>query len=135
MRRTSNIENINETIGTSAGKVWHALSEGNKMNLSELESKTELKNNLICSAIGWLARENKIYRDGELYALGETNLTSEIGTNAGKVWGALNERGVLSMQSLRKHTELDLPEIYFAVGWLARENKIVRTGNRYELKK
>ncbi|MDI6707907.1 MAG: winged helix-turn-helix domain-containing protein, partial [Candidatus Thermoplasmatota archaeon] len=97
MGKTSSIGNINEVIGASAGKVWHALSEGSKMSLRELLTKTKLKNNLLCSAIGWLARENKIYRDNELYALGDANLTPEIGTKAGKVWGALNEHGALSM--------------------------------------
>ena len=38
-------------VGANAGKVWHALNEARKVNLS-VES-TAL-------AVGWLARENKV---------------------------------------------------------------------------
>lgn len=47
-------------IGTNAGIVWHAL-EKDKLSWEELIKATGLKPLAIASAIGWLARENKIH--------------------------------------------------------------------------
>lgn len=51
--------------------------------------------------------------------------TETIGTWAGAVWNALNEADALGMKQLKKITKLKEKEIYAAIGWLARENKIV----------
>ena len=48
----------------------------------------------------------------------------EIGTLAGIVWRALNEKGPLSFENLQRETLLDTESICTAIGWLARENKI-----------
>lgn len=48
----------------------------------------------------------------------------EIGTLAGIVWRALNEKGSLSFEGLQRETLLDTESICTAIGWLARENKI-----------
>lgn len=48
-----------------------------------------------------------------------------IGTNAGTVWVALNGADALGLKQLKKITKLKEKEIYAALGWLARENKIV----------
>lgn len=48
----------------------------------------------------------------------------EIGTLAGIVWRALNEKGPLSFEKLQRETLLDTESICIAIGWLARENKI-----------
>ncbi len=50
--------------------------------------------------------------------------TEIIGTNAGAVWVALNEAGVLGVKQIKKITKLKDKEVYAAIGWLARENKI-----------
>ena len=50
--------------------------------------------------------------------------TDIIGFWAGKVWNALNEADVLGMKQLKKITKLKEKEIYAALGWLARENKV-----------
>ena len=50
--------------------------------------------------------------------------TETIGTWAGLVWNALNETDVLSLKQLKKITKLKDKEVYAALGWLARENKI-----------
>lgn len=47
-----------------------------------------------------------------------------IGANAGLVWNALNGGGKLTLKGLRKITKLKEKEIYAAMGWLAREDKI-----------
>ncbi|MGM9760369.1 MAG: winged helix-turn-helix domain-containing protein [Parabacteroides sp.] len=49
-----------------------------------------------------------------------------IGTNAGLVWKALNEGGKMSLKALKKATKIKAEkELYAALGWLARENKLV----------
>ena len=49
---------------------------------------------------------------------------TRIGLNAGKVWRILNEKGELSMFELCRELGLTFEEVAFAIGWLARENKI-----------
>ncbi len=48
-----------------------------------------------------------------------------IGTNAGSVWNALNEADALGLKQIKKITKLKDKEIYAALGWLAREGKIL----------
>jgi hypothetical protein len=51
----------------------------------------------------------------------------EIGTTAGAIWQALNTKGELSLPSLKQEVEAKSPVFDWAVGWLARENKVVIT--------
>ena len=48
-----------------------------------------------------------------------------IGLNAGKVWRILNEKGELSMFTLCHELGLTFEDVAIAIGWLARENKIL----------
>ena len=48
-----------------------------------------------------------------------------IDTNAGSVWNALNEADALGMKQIKKITKLKDKELYAALGWLAREGKIL----------
>ena len=48
-----------------------------------------------------------------------------IGLNAGKVWRILNEKGELSMFDLCRELGLTFEDVALAIGWLARENKIL----------
>ena len=48
-----------------------------------------------------------------------------IGTNAGSVWNALNEADALGLNQIKKITKLKDKELYAALGWLAREGKIL----------
>lgn len=50
--------------------------------------------------------------------------TETIGYNAGTVWVALNTGESLGVKQLRKMTKLKDKELFAALGWLARENKI-----------
>lgn len=51
-----------EKIGTNAGIVWRTLYEGaRRMSLDELTSSTNLSLAEVAAAIGWLAREDKIW--------------------------------------------------------------------------
>ncbi|MDE6323028.1 MAG: winged helix-turn-helix domain-containing protein [Paramuribaculum sp.] len=51
--------------------------------------------------------------------------TDIIGFWAGQVWNALNEAEVLGLKQIKKITKLKEKEIYAALGWLARENKVM----------
>ena len=48
-----------------------------------------------------------------------------IGTNAGSVWVALNGADALGIKQIKKITKLKDKEVYAALGWIAREDKIV----------
>lgn len=50
---------------------------------------------------------------------------TKIGLNAGKVWRILNERGELSMFDLCRELGLTFEDVALAIGWLAREDKIL----------
>jgi hypothetical protein len=51
----------------------------------------------------------------------------EIGTTAGTIWQALNVKGELSLPSLKQQVEAKSPVFDWAIGWLAREDKVVIT--------
>lgn len=48
------------TIGLNAGFIWNLLSDGQQWSFEELKKKVLLSDGDLWSAIGWLARENKI---------------------------------------------------------------------------
>lgn len=48
----------------------------------------------------------------------------EIGLNAGLVWNALNESEGLTLRGLKKVTKLKDKQLYAALGWLSREDKV-----------
>lgn len=52
-----------------------------------------------------------------------------IGLWAGLVWKALNEAEVLGIKQLKKITKLKEKELYAALGWLGREDKITIQDN------
>ena len=49
-----------------------------------------------------------------------------IGANAGKIWNALQD-GALASKALKKATKLKEADLNLALGWLAREGKLVFT--------
>ncbi|MCM1504773.1 MAG: winged helix-turn-helix domain-containing protein [Muribaculum sp.] len=55
-----------------------------------------------------------------------------IGYNAGLIWNALNEAEALGVKQLKKVTKLKDKELYLALGWLAREDKILIAENEDE---
>ena len=58
------------------------------------------------------------------YKLGNTNLTNEIGVNAGKIWKLLYSQGQANISSITKKIDVKLKDVYSALGWLSREDKI-----------
>jgi len=55
----------------------------------------------------------------------QITVESLFGTKAGIVWKALNQNGSSNLANLVKTTSLSREEIYGALGWLGRENKLV----------
>jgi len=51
----------------------------------------------------------------------------QIGTTAGAIWQALDASGKLSLRGLKEHVEAKSTMFEWAIGWLAREDKIVTT--------
>lgn len=52
-------------------------------------------------------------------------MIEQIGTNAGKVWTILDEKGRQNVKEIKKTAKLNDKDLYAALGWLAREGKIV----------
>jgi Winged helix-turn-helix domain (DUF2582) len=49
-----------EQVGVTAGKVWAALNESGPQTVAQLKKKLNGLGDLVCFALGWLAREDKI---------------------------------------------------------------------------
>ena len=123
-------------LGWNAGKIWNALEGKEFLEKDELLKTTKLMENEFYTGVGWLARENKIIKESEdSYKLGDTNLTSEIGTNAGRIWKILDIWGKVGISTIIRLAAIDEKEAYTALGWLAREDKIYADENQmYNLK-
>jgi hypothetical protein len=116
--------NTIEQFGRNAGKVWNVLKKNISLTDLELIELTSLREYEVYIAIGWLARENKIRKDENKYKLDTTNLEFEIGEKAGLIWRLLNNEGDLHINKLLSKLRINEKDIYSAVGWLSRENKI-----------
>ena len=51
-------------------------------------------------------------------------MKEKIGNDAGNVWKVLDAQGTKGLKELKKATKLNDKEIYAAIGWLAREEKL-----------
>jgi hypothetical protein len=113
-----------DEFGWNAGKVWTTLQKQGPLKEDALLRNTKLKEDELWAAIGWLARENKIYKENNLYKLGQTNLTQKIGAAAGKVWTTVAQQGEIDVSTITQIAQITEDDAYCALGWLARENKI-----------
>jgi len=52
-------------------------------------------------------------------------MQEKIGTAAGLIWEALNRKGELSLGQLKREVKGKTPIFDWAIGWLAREEKIL----------
>ena len=112
-------------FGQNAGKVWQALNEKGPLSETKLINTTFLNEHQVHAAVGWLARENKICQNGTVYKIGGTNLEGKIGFDAGKIWTVLSKQQTdVDISSLARLTKINVKDVYAAIGWLARENKI-----------
>jgi hypothetical protein len=107
-----------------AGTIWQILHDRGPLAESELLALTHLTELQLYTAIGWLARENKIRKENDTYILGETNLVPFVGKDAGKIWRALEIWGEVDVLSLSRLSRLGEHDVYTAIGWLAREGKV-----------
>ena len=115
---------IIEECGQNAGKIWEALDEYGPLTEPKLMKYTRLPQSGLYAAVGWLAKENKICKDGAVYELGETNLADKIGGDAGKLWKVLETWGEIDILSIVKLARIEERDTYGALGWLAREDKL-----------
>ena len=113
-----------DEFGWNAGKVWNILSTKGPLREDALLHNTKLSEDELWTAIGWLARENKICKEHNMYKLGQTNLTQKVGTDAGKVWDIVAKQGEIDVSTIAKITQITEVDAYCALGWLARENKV-----------
>jgi len=56
--------------------------------------------------------------------MADPTVESVFGANAGAVWRALYKNGPSNISDIAKATSLSREEVYGALGWLGRENKI-----------
>jgi hypothetical protein len=61
------------------------------------------------------------------------DIVTLFGDQAGTVWQILHKRGPLLESELLSLTHLTEPQLYAAIGWLARENKVRKENNTYLL--
>ena len=52
---------LNQDVGIIAGEIWHLLEEKGELTLSQVESEVKGSEFFVHAAIGWLAREGKLY--------------------------------------------------------------------------
>jgi len=115
-----------DSFGKYAGKIWAALNTNGSLTENKLMEKTGLTEKELCSAIGWLAKENKIYKetgDGS-FSLGDTNLTAKIGNDAGMVFKILDMWGEVDVESISRLAKINENDVFCAAGWLMREGKL-----------
>ena len=119
------VRSLTTKFGMSAGKIWNALDGKDALGKEKLLTSAKLKESEFYAGVGWLAREDKISKDGkDCYRLGDTNLTSEIGANAGRVWKIMDIWGEVNISTIKRLADIDDKEAYSALGWLAREDKL-----------
>lgn len=54
-------------------------------------------------------------------------MQEEIGNTAGAIWKVLHASGELTITQLKRQSKTKTPLFDWAIGWLARENKIILT--------
>jgi len=115
---------MEKIFGFNAGKIWEFLENEGGQVQTKIMKNANLTDEEFYGAIGWLARENKICKDKRTYKLGETNLTDQIGWNAGKVWEVLTSSSEIDVSAIARKAKIPKQDCYTAIGWLAREGKI-----------
>jgi len=122
-------------FGDNAGKVWQTISNKGNVTIDDLRFDTQLSEKDLFTAVGWLARENKIKKVNDRYILDETNLDSVIGSTAGKVFKILDIWEQADLQTMKRLSDEPDEDIYTALGWLAREDKLkMDKDQKYSLK-
>ena len=50
-------------IGDAAGEIWQYLNQSGPLSLTTLTKEIDIPRDLVMQAVGWLAREDKIWID------------------------------------------------------------------------
>ncbi|MDO4755682.1 MAG: winged helix-turn-helix domain-containing protein [Parabacteroides sp.] len=58
----------------------------------------------------------------------------EIGNNAGILWRLMVDNYCWTVKELVEKSGLTMPEVYLAIGWLARENQVEFDSSHSELR-
>jgi hypothetical protein len=125
------VRRLTTLFGENAGKIWLALNQEGCSKKDKIMQITKLDEDNFYTGIGWLARENKITKeDDDYFKLGTTNLESEIGNYAGMIWKILDIWGDADLKTIKRLSNLDDNDLQSAIGWLAREDKIVVNENQ-----
>ena len=131
----TSVRDITTKFGNNAGKIWQVLNEKGCLKKDDIIQMTNLNETDLHIGIGWLARENKISIQEDSYKLESTNLDSEIGTHAGRIWKILDIWGNADIETIERLSDLDKNQVHSAIGWLAKEDKIkLDEKNRFNLK-
>jgi hypothetical protein len=129
------VRSITSLYGENAGRIWQLVNEKTSADEQTIKQSTMMNKENFHAAVGWLAREDKIKRTGDVYSLDSTNLSQDIGSVAGRVWKILDIWEEADLQTLKKLADMSDEEVYAGLGWLAREGKIDKTEqDRYYLK-
>ena len=130
------MRDVKLSFGKNAGKIWETLNNNNQLSRKIILEKSKLNDIDFYTGLGWLAKENKILRLNEdEYKLGFSNLDEKIGTDAGKVWKVMDIWGEVDISTISRLAYIDKWDVYAALGWLAREDKICNNENdKYNLK-
>jgi hypothetical protein len=111
-------------FGKNAGLIWKTLEKMGPTASNKIMKTTGLKKQDFYTAAGWLAKENKIWFDKNMFSLGENNWDQVIGENAGKIWKLIFDLKEIDVKYIPRFTGLSDVDTYFALGWLAREGKL-----------
>lgn len=130
------MRDLTTKFGNNAGKIWSVLNEKGCLKKDEILELTKLDDEGFHFGLGWLARENKISKENEdCFRLDSTNLEPEIGIHAGRIWKILDIWQDADFTTIKRLSDLQDRQIFSALGWLAREDKIcLNEKQRFELK-
>jgi len=115
---------IIEYYGKNAGKIWRTLEKNGPLTTTKIMRTTGLNKEDFYTAVGWLAKENKISFNENTYQLKPQNYNDYIGQTAGKVWQVINIYDEIDARYLPRLAGVDEKDAFYAIGWLAREGKI-----------
>jgi hypothetical protein len=125
------VRRLTTLFGENAGRIWSTLNQEGCVKKERIMEVTKLDENNLNAGIGWLARENKItMEDEDCFRLGVTNLETKIGSHAGLIWKILDIWGDADIRTIKRLSNLDDNDLQSALGWLAREDKIVVNENQ-----
>jgi len=130
------MRDLTTKFGQNAGEIWKLLNDKGPLSKKEIQNFTKQNDNDFFVGVGWLAREDKISIDEKNnYKLSNTNLTSQIGRTAGRIWRILDIWDEADISAMKRLSEVDESQIQSALGWLAREDKIrVNEKDKFNLK-